>query len=245
MRKGISIKMKIFCRQCKNKTNHSVKASYGGNVNVDDNPDLAFAVDIFQIIQCDGCEIVSFREYFETDLDHNPVTGEIEGTEYLYPEFNSSTIVPKAHMMLPHIIDLAYRQTINCMNRGDYLLAGAGLRAIVEGICQVKKVKKGPVEVMNRKTGKIEKKQFRNLEGKINGLIENKYLSFENGETLHELRFLGNIALHELSQASQKDVETAFEIIDHTIYNLFVLPAKRMFLATQMNTRKKSGKTKK
>lgn len=237
--------MKIFCRQCKNKTNHTVKASYGGIVDVSENPDLAYASNTFEIIQCDGCEIVSFREYFETDFDYNPRTEQFDGTEYLYPEISSSTIIPKIHIRLPHKIDLVYRQTINCMNKGDYLLAGAGLRAIIEGICHVKKVKKGPVEVMNKRTGKTEIKQKKNLEGKINGLIEKKYLSSDHGETLHELRFLGNIALHELSQASQEEVELAFEIIDHTIYNLFELPAKRTFLATQMNTRKKSDKTKK
>ncbi|MCH7898457.1 MAG: hypothetical protein IIC62_03820, partial [Proteobacteria bacterium] len=35
----------------------------------DEYSDYAYIINTFEIIQCNGCEIVSFREYFETDFD--------------------------------------------------------------------------------------------------------------------------------------------------------------------------------
>lgn len=47
------------------------------------------------------------------------------------------------------------------------MLCAAGLRALVEGICADRKVKRGPVK--DQQSGKVNQKT--NLEGKINGLV--------------------------------------------------------------------------
>lgn len=63
-----------------------------------------------------------------------------------------------------------------------------------------------------------------NLEGKINGLAQKKFLTAQNAEALHEHRFLGNDALHELTQPSSEELKLAIEIVEHTFKSVFDLP---------------------
>jgi hypothetical protein len=52
-------------------------------------------------------------------------------------------------------------------------------------------------------------------------------------QALHELRFLGNKAIHELEVPSRNDLETAFEIIEHILADIYDLPLKSDKLKTK------------
>ena len=60
----------------------------------------------------------------------------------------------------------------------------------------------GPKEI-TKKNGTKVVKRFKNLEGKIAGLYEKGFLTKKSSTILHEHRFLGNEAVHELSQPSK------------------------------------------
>ena len=101
---------------------------------------------------------------------------------------------------------------MRCFNSHNYLLCTAGLRALLEGVCADKGITSGP-----NKEGKIVK----NLEGKINGLIDLVPMGIV--ENLHSLRFLGNQALHELEKPEEPELKLALQVLEdilNIVYDL-------------------------
>ena len=108
-------------------------------------------------------------------------------------------------------------------------LCGAGARALVEGLCKENGVTDGEIEY-KKTDGTITKKRTDNLQGKINGLHEKGKLTKENAEILHEHRFLGNTAIHDLSAPTKEELGLALEIIEHVFDNLYEIPEKALQL---------------
>jgi hypothetical protein len=77
------------------------------------------------------------------------------------------------------------------------------------------------------------------LQGKISGLCEKRILTVRNSEILHEHRYLGNEAVHELSQPSIDELKLAIEILEHTIDSLYEIPEKAIELQKRKARRKK------
>ena len=75
--------MKIFCSLCKRETNHEVLKELKWEIN-DDTVDVSF-YDEWQIIQCKGCEDISFRQESYNYEDYDPVYGGYNKTIKLYP----------------------------------------------------------------------------------------------------------------------------------------------------------------
>ncbi len=98
-------------------------------------------------------------------------------------------------------------------------------------MCAELKVEDGPV-----KNGAVEVRKS-NLEGKINGLHERNVLTLTSATALHEHRFLGNEALHELSQPSPDELRLAIEIIEHTFKSVFEMPHMHTDLKERRNKR--------
>jgi hypothetical protein len=96
---------------------------------------------------------------------------------------------------------------------------------MIEGICAATGVKDGPVEMPDKDgTTKIVRKC--NLQGKIEGMAEAGLLTRKHAEILHEHRFLGNEAVHELQRPSREELKLAVEVVEHTFDNLYELPDK-------------------
>jgi hypothetical protein len=181
--------------------------------------------DDYQIIMCRGCDTISFRQISWFSEDWNPYhNGE---TYYQYPErkLKKSLEIQR----LPSEVDSLYHEVIDAYNVGAYTLAAGGLRALIEAVCSTKGIKKG--NVPNEKSdGSIEFKRKTNLEGKIFGLQESGYISIKQIDVLHELRFLGNVALHEIKKPAQDQIEVAFKIIESLLENIFGMEHKSKML---------------
>lgn len=76
------------------------------------------------------------------------------------------------------------------------------------------------------------------LDGKINGLQERGLITKSQQCALHELRFLGNKALHDLDIPSKNELEIAFEIIEHLLLEIYELPIK----TSELKTKREMGK---
>ena len=113
------------------------------------------------------------------------------------------------------------------------LLCAVGLRALVEAVCVDKEIKKGFVDVL--KNNVLVKKTKGNLEGKINGLFQKQFLTEEQAKFLHELRFMGNDAVHELVCPSVADLRLAFGIIESVLNLIYELPIKSAKLKKNRN----------
>jgi hypothetical protein len=126
---------------------------------------------------------------------------------------------------------------IDCFNGELYTLCAGGLRAIIEGICNDRKIKDGPVDI-KLKDGTSKTVRKKTVEGKISGLFEKGILTRQNADILHEHRFLSNEALHELTQPSKDELTLAIQIIEHIFENIYELPNKVDDLRARIAKRK-------
>ena len=218
---------KALCVKCDGRTKHRVLQSIDKMCSLEEDGDGIETVDHYQIIQCQGCETISFRHvnWFSEFVD-----SESDGlSERLYPMRSETTLETKSFRNAPTEIRRIYRETIDCFNNDNMTLCAAGLRAIVEGICADQGVKDGPFEIKKADGTTIKKRQT-DLKGKISGLCEKGILTAGNSKVLHEHRFLGNEAVHQLSQPSTEELRLAIEIVEHTLDSLYEIPEKAVEL---------------
>jgi len=172
--------------------------------------------DKYQIIQCQGCDTISYRT-LHNDIQQNQYADYDEPwTQVVYPIRDVESLPLLPLLNTPNNIKKIYRETIDAFNNNLNILCSAGLRSIIEGICVDRDVKDG--EITNEKG---EKRKSKHLDGKIEGLYSNGYLTKTNANILHELRFLGNEALHELTSPSDEELKIAIGIIEHTVENIY------------------------
>jgi hypothetical protein len=149
---------------------------------------------------------------------------------------NDYDIVDFQH--LPELLDTLYRQVVANFELKYYLLAAAGLRMIIEGICNDLSIKDG--YVTDDETGQIVMKngnQVRssNLNGKINGLVEIGILTEGQTAILHIIRKLGNQTVHKLNNPKRRIMVSGLEIIEHTFRNIYEFK-KYDFMVKQFKT---------
>jgi hypothetical protein len=209
--------LKIQCSECRGKRMHLVLQSIDTSLTEYANEDVYPSGDNYQIIQCQGCETISFR-HLHSNYYNYP---DVDETEILYPKKRLS----KKDFNVQKELKRIYQETIECFNNEVYTLCAAGLRTIIEGICEEQGIKKGPV-IEQQKDGSSKTVQKYNLEGKISGLSDKNILTRKEADILHELRLLGNKAAHQLSQPSPKDLTLAIEIIEHMLETLYEIPEK-------------------
>jgi hypothetical protein len=226
-------KLKVYCSECGRETNHIVMQSVDCCASEvigyhDGHPETIDWSNHYQIVQCQGCDGITFRRLSwnsEAQWQISQYEWDDGTSEWLYPERSEQTRVIRNYHNVPNTLRRIYRETIECFNKEIFTLCAAGLRAIIEGICADQKITDGPF-IINKADGSTKTVRRKNLEGKIAGLGEKAILSQRNTAILHEHRFLGNEAVHELNQPSPDELVLAVEIIEHTLDALYEMPGK-------------------
>jgi hypothetical protein len=212
--KSINDMLKVHCVDCKKDTNHEVKASLDLRGSEDCGHGNSFDwYDVYQIIRCKGCDFVSFRKVHSNSEDLDAVPdgkGDWDQIyaekEDFYPSPESRTQI-KEYVMLPPLLQGIYHETIKAINSNSQILAGIGIRAIIEAVCK-------------------DQGTSGNLEKKINLLSDKGLLTKDGASILHQLRVLGNAAAHEVKPHSLGQLSVALDVIDHLLVGVYVLPIK-------------------
>jgi len=228
-------KLKAFCSQCRRETSHLILKSVDCSGFEGDGGGKGFEMTIgwsndYQIIQCQGCEYISFRHLNwcseAQDYYNSEVNEYWDGTTIrLYPERSKNTRPLRDYDNVPPALERIYRESIYCFNNECFTLCAVGLRAILEGLCSAQGVSDGPVEV-TKEDGTKKVKRCTNLQGKIAGLREKGILTEPHANILHEHRYLGNEAVHKLNDPSRDELALAIEIMEQTLDVLYELPDK-------------------
>lgn len=203
-------KYRLYCKECSGLTIHSIVSSFnesgsedcGGGQSVDWNCKN-------QTIQCLGCQTVSFRSVstFSEDIEYDhDCTYHPETIKY-YPSRVEGVKSLESHL-LPYTIQQIYKETVLSLENDQFILAGIGIRAIVETIC------------------KDLEAEGRDLHKKINALKERSIVTQEGADTLHKLRVLGNSAAHEVKAHNSQQLELALQIIEHMLERTYIIPAR-------------------
>lgn len=197
---------KVLCAECKKVTNHNVIAEH--TTQDDLNGDDITSWTTYQIVRCLGCDDISFRRISACTEDYDPNTGKLEESEALYPDRTSGRTPMEDHDLFPTKTRRVYLETLKALNNQTPLLAAIGLRALIESICLEQKTKS------------------RTLEKGIDELTAMGLLSSKQAEFLHNHRFMGNEAAHEIVAPKPEHLVAAVDIAETLLKTIYILPAK-------------------
>lgn len=210
-------KEKLHCNTCNRSTNHRILKS---ERNVKDDCDengraLWYEITEAQLLQCCGCDDFCLRIITE-GCEYGPVpVVEIYPTRHTWVTRGLSA-GSRIHE-IPNPVAAVYGETLTAVHAGSTILAGLGIRSIVESICLAKEI------------------SGNNLEEKINGLSTAGVTTQTGAEILHGIRRMGNAAVHDLIAPTREQIMVALQVIDHMLLGAFILPnaAHRALLLSQ------------
>ena len=195
---------KILCVDCSIPTNYEVIEEVKKS-HQDDFGSIFWSYD-FQVIQCRGCDVISFRQLFWSSDSFSPHTGDEVAVETLYPSRNFWRNPIIGYESFPARTIRVYLEVLTALNNNAPILAAIGLRAIIELIC---------VE---------QNTTSNNLAGAINELAQVGLLSQNQAAYLHAHRFMGNVAAHEIVASTPQELMAALDIAETLLKTIYILP---------------------
>ena len=160
----------------------------------------------YQIIQCRGCENVAFR-WTTSSIDNiDPATGQLDPYVMLYPDPRTNRTPIPGMEHFPGKTRLAYLETLKALDSNLPLLTAIGLRTVIESICLEQKV------------------AGHNLQARIDQLAAQGHLSNKQADFLHNHRFMGNVAAHEIDPAPLNHLAAALDIAETLLKAIYILP---------------------
>lgn len=174
--------------------------------------DEEYRCDIsYQILECLGCNTKSFRKVFYDIEAAYPTYGnhwEVPKDVTVYPKAVEGHKEIGDLWELPDIVKIIYSEVLMVLREDSKILAGLGLRAAVEAVCNDLKI-----------PGK-------SLEVRINKLASSGYISKNDAERLHGIRFMGNDAAHDIKTPKDETLSVALQIVEHLIVSVYILAKK-------------------
>ena len=204
---GVGEEIQASCAKCGDGKTHIIRSSIK-EYNADEyNHGALFEwIDKFQVIQCGGCKNYSFRKTQSNSEDFDPMSSDHPEVVELFPSRVKGRAALNDHELLPAALQQIYLETLRALNSDQPVLAGIGIRAIVETVC------------------KEQKATERKLEIKINDLVSKQVLTREGANILHKLRVLGNKSAHDVKPHDVQQLGFAFDVIDNLLSSVYILP---------------------
>lgn len=191
-----------FCNKCQQETNHKILhletidgSMYGGEFQY---------FEEYAIVRCEGCGSVSFRKEYSDSENYNPYDPENSISVSLYPE----PFRGYGHIdiyCLPYEVRVLYEEICKAVSTESFILAGMGLRSIIEAIASSENV------------------TANSIMEKISALAAKGLISKDDERYLHAIRFLGNDVVHEIYRPTIEQIIIAMQIIENLISSKYVI----------------------
>ena len=195
------------CVSCDRKTFHEA-------LHADVHSEFEYRVDtVNEMLKCRGCHTISFRRVVRDYESAYPIDERI-GEWHIPEDVTNYPSILDGHKELgdiwevPAIVRDIYTQSVQAIKEQSNTLAGIGLRATIEAICNDQSIK------------------GRTLEKRIDALAKGGLISQKDAERLHAIRFLGNDAAHEIKRADATNLLIALRIIDHLLVTIYILDSE-------------------
>ncbi len=197
-------KIKNYCNECHHETWHNVL--FVKSVS-DRFEDISWSKE-YSVLQCAGCDTICYRtdssdsESYDIDEYGNWIPDvRIENFPYSLEGIGNIENIYE----VPQKIKSVYSETLKAVSDGCFTLAGIGLRATVEAICEQESI------------------YGNNLNTKIKRLLANGVISKDEAGKLHAIRFIGNDAVHDIKAPFKNQVIIALKIIEHLISSRYAM----------------------
>lgn len=199
--------IKSECKNCKRTTNHNVLHKHTWDSRGEDPNEYHFGVEHL-MVKCLGCENIAFRKEvhdYETYHQVSEDDWEYDIQTDIYPHFIRKHDTVNRAWVIPQIVESIYKESILAIQEEAFTLAGLGLRATIEAICNEQDIK-----------GK-------DLQKRINAMVREGLISKKDAQRLHSIRFMGNDAAHEIKKAKKASVLIALKIVEHLLATVYIL----------------------
>ncbi|MBU1091894.1 DUF4145 domain-containing protein [Patescibacteria group bacterium] len=198
---------KIRCRHCGRITNHKIlhiKEVIRDCEGIEEEQEGY----TYETLQCMGCETVCLLEKYSNSFYLDENTGAPEEFVEVYPDPSHKRNVMNSLHLLPEKVRIVYEETVKAFNQNLNILAGVGLRTVVEALCADKKIKK------------------KRLEEKIEALVEAGIMTKGEANLLHVDRLIGNKSTHKFVKTHSENLKIGLDIIENILEKEYVLPKK-------------------
>jgi hypothetical protein len=190
--------LKHHCNRCDGETTHHIRGEHqrSGAVPIND-PETGDEIDEinwwerFEIVQCAGCDRLSFRTVASNDADH-------EISIRLFPPKASRT-QPNWLGKVPVEMRTLLRQTYQALDGDSRALAMMGARAVADML-------------LVAKVGDVG-----GFEQKLDRMVAGGHLSAPNREILEPALDAGNAAAHRGHQPTVDDVDAVMDILENLL----------------------------
>ncbi len=223
--------IRAACSECSRETTHSIVRSARYTTQYDEKDFSITLWDNYAIIECKGCQSISFRHQSSNseNVDYDSDTGDVvpEKKVVVNPPRLAGRRELRDSWLLPTPVELAYEETLQALRGGMPVLAGIGIRALVETMC------------------KDRGARGRNLEKKLDNLVDQGVITKDGAEILHSLRIMGNDAAHEVKPHTIEDLSIAMDVIENALQSIYILPQRAAKLPKRKSgvENKRSGKS--
>ena len=198
--------LQIPCASCDKETFHliltKVDHSWG-------DEDLSGS-NQFLTVQCRGCKTISYchMSWFseDTQWDYEQQCEVPVPTKTLYPSRIAGRSLLKDAYQLPHGLYQVYKETHSAICNQLRILAGVGLRAIIEAVCSEQNA------------------QGKDLKARIDTLVVQGLITSDGANILHVIRLLGNEAAHEAKANTEAELHIALDVVEHLLRGVYILP---------------------
>jgi len=198
-----------ICRSCGRDKRHAIVAEY---IISDIDKHLVAVIEkdvnIFAVIQCQGCHGISFVRIERTKYFPDQDQEEDEEVELIwqYPEpFDED--IDKIFLNdedlndIPALIRNLYEELKSAFNAESMILAGLGLRTLLESICLVQNI------------------EGANLKVQIENLQTVGWISKKDVPMLDKLRIIGNVSAHRMKSLP-------FAALENVLRSIYVISKK-------------------
>lgn len=200
----------IACSVCDCETSHQVLVS--ANIRDKDKYEGTQYWEEYEIVQCQGCRTISFRKNWRSteDFTYDEVTHEMELEDHpqIFPPRVAGRHRLRDSSKLKLSIRQIYAETHSALCNHLPTLASVGMRVLIETICRDKGANDGT------------------LQNKIDNLVGMGVLTKDGADILHSLRIMGNEAAHEVAPQSEDNLSVAFDVVEHLLEGVYLLPLK-------------------
>lgn len=222
----------IPCNECAGERNHAIRTMFSaqGPMGATDDDGVPLAFDLFEILQCLGCNAVTVRrtKWNGSKYYHDP-----ESSGFIYAD-ESITYLPmritRARPLwlssLPRAVELVLGEVYSTLDVGALTLAAIGVRTIIDMVA-LKAV--GDLATFEKKLEALEK-------GGWLGSLDRKRV-----EVVVDA---GSAAAHRGFRATPTSIGHMMEVVEHLLKATYVLDLQTKVLKESTPRRRRKGKAK-
>lgn len=192
------MKTKIFCNNCKRKTNHEQIEQSKNEYDSDDN---FIELITNTVYKCCGCQTYCIETKYTNNCYYDSNGDSIFDITYT-PKRNINFIEKKNIFYITDPkVQKIYNETIDAYNNENYFLCCMGIRTCIEVILKTK-----------------DKKHE-----KLKTLINNAtYLDSKLIDGLNSCRYLGNKVTHEMLTMDNIEIKSMLDLLEQLITQLYI-----------------------